>query len=181
MKVLRVGLLRHFKVERGYPNTTISTDEFVQWVKEYDESGVIANDLDMKNIEWKKCYSSDLPRAVTTAQAAFSGNIEYLEELREIPQAPLFQTNMKLPHPLHIVSIRTAWYFNHKSQPESRNEVVKRINSSLDKILESTTDDVLIVGHGGIMYFMQKELIKRGFIGPKIRKPMNGEVYLFEK
>jgi hypothetical protein len=31
------------------------------------------------------------------------------------------------------------------------------------------------------MMFMRKEMLKRGFEGPKIKRPEKGKLYLFEK
>lgn len=177
---MKLGLIRHFKVKRGYPNKILTPAEFMKWVEEYDASEVEENDINNGNVDWKKCYSSDLPRAKTTAQAAYKDEIIYLEDLREIPLAPFFRLNMKLPLFLHLFFIRIAWYFNHKSQPKSKQVVIRRINEILDRILQEDKD-VLIVGHGGIMMFMRKELLKRGFTGPKFgTSPENGKVYIFE-
>ena len=93
---------------------------------------------------------------------------------------PLIQTNIRLPFGLHIFLIRVAWLFGHKSQKEGKMEVVKRINRVLDKAI-AQGEDILIVGHGGIMIFMRKELIKRGFPGPKFNRPENAKLYIFEK
>jgi broad specificity phosphatase PhoE len=177
---MKVGLLRHFKVERGYPNKIITSDELMKWLDEYDASEVFENEIDLCDIDWKKCYSSDLSRAAITAKNAFSDDIIFLEELREIRFAPLFPLSWRLPLFIHLISIRIAWLFNHKSQPQSKIEVINQINVVLDNILQNQ-EDVLIVGHGGVMIFMRKELMKRGFTGPKFRRPVNGKVYIFEK
>ncbi|TWI59286.1 histidine phosphatase family protein [Halalkalibacter nanhaiisediminis] len=176
---MKVGLIRHFRVKRGYPNKIITSEELMKWVDEYDASDVWENEINCQ-IKWQKCYSSDLPRAKTTAQKACNGEIIYLKELREITFSPLFHSKVKLPLFLNIFFIRIAWMFNHKSQPKSKREVIKQINDTLDKILHDD-EDVLIVGHGGMMMFMRKELMKRGFTGPRFNRPENGQVYVFEK
>jgi broad specificity phosphatase PhoE len=178
---MKVGLVRHFKVKRGYPNKFVNSYELMKWVDEYDASDVEENEIDLCNIEWENCYASDLYRAEITAKKAFDGEITYLKELREISLSPFFQSKLRLPLVIHLLFIRIAWLLNHKSQPESKREVTNRINRLLDTILHHE-EDVLIVGHGGIMMFMRKELLKRGFSGPKFGKtPENGKVYIFEK
>ncbi|WP_044748436.1 histidine phosphatase family protein [Bacillus alveayuensis] len=177
---MKVGLIRHFKVTRGYPNKFVTSDELMKWADEYDASDVEENEIDLCNIEWKRCFSSDLLRAKITAEKAFNGKIVYLEELREIKLSPFFRLNIRLPLFLHLFFIRVAWLFNHKSQLESKSDVIKRINAALDKILISN-EDVLIVSHGGIMMFMRKELMRRGFKGPKFRRPDHGKLYIFQK
>jgi hypothetical protein len=65
-------------------------------------------EVDLPNIKWKKCVSSDLPRARTTAKKCFEGDIIYMEELREIALSPLFRFNIMLPIFVHILLIRLA-------------------------------------------------------------------------
>jgi len=177
---MKVGLIRHFKVTRGYPDNRVTAEELLKWVEEYDASEVEENDLDLKNIDWKRCYASDLPRAVKTAEKAFKGDITFLKELREITVAPIFPPNRRLPLKLHLLSIRMAWLFNHKSQPVSKRELQTRISDTLDKIL-SSKENTLIVSHGGVMMLLRKELLRRGFRGPEFKIANNGELYLFEK
>ena len=176
---MKIGLVRHFKVTRGYPSSPVTSDELMKWVEEYDASEVEENLVDLKGIDWKGCYSSDLARAQTTAETVYEGEITLMEELREIRLSPLFRSNRKLPFFLHITFIRLAWWFNHRSQPESRLEIEERIRSVVDRIIHEG-EDVLIVGHGGIMMFMRKELRKRGFTGPSFRRPSNGKLYVYQ-
>jgi hypothetical protein len=177
---VKVGLLRHFKVTLGYPDKMVSSDGLLKWQKDYDESEVEETDIDLNGITWKRCFSSDLARASKTAKKAFDGNIIYLEDLREMTLNPLLPSNIKLPLWLHITMIRIAWLIGHKSQKENKKAVIQRINTVLDQAIQHD-EDVLIVGHGGIMMFMRKELLKRGFSGPKFNRPENAIVYVFEK
>lgn len=32
---MKVGLIRHFKVKRGYPNAIVTTEELMKWMEEY--------------------------------------------------------------------------------------------------------------------------------------------------
>lgn len=179
---MKVGLIRHFKVTRGYPNSRVTSDELLKWIEEYDASDVEENEIDLKNIDWQKCFSSDLPRAVKTAKKAFEGDITYLKELREITLAPVFPSSKRrIPLKLHLLSIRLAWLFNHQSQPVSKADLRNKLNTTLDKILAGEEENVLIVSHGGVMMFLRKELLRRGFRGPEFKIANNGELYVFEK
>ncbi|WP_335872878.1 histidine phosphatase family protein [Bacillus sp. 2205SS5-2] len=177
---MKIGLVRHFKVKRGYPEKSVSTDELMKWVEDYDASEVVENEVDLCGVEWQQCYASDLTRAVKTAEKTYSGSVIYLEELREISIAPLFHSKFKFPYFLHMGLIRGAWWLNHRSQPESKQEILERVKTVVDQVVK-TNQDTLIVGHGGIMIFMRKELIRRGFRGPSYRSPLNGWVYVFER
>ncbi|WP_088105695.1 histidine phosphatase family protein [Halalkalibacter urbisdiaboli] len=176
---MKIGLIRHFKVKRGYPQKLVTGKDLMNWVEEYDQSEVEETELDLGAVDWKRCYSSDLPRAKVTARKAFKEEIIYMKELREIGLNPLIKMNIKLPLFIHLLLIRVAWLCNHKSQPETKAEVFKRISRTLDEILKSDKD-VLIVTHGGLMLFMRKELIKRGYTGPSFKRPENGNLYVFE-
>ncbi|CAG9621595.1 histidine phosphatase family protein [Sutcliffiella rhizosphaerae] len=177
---MKVGLIRHFKVERGYPDKMVSSNELLSWIKEYDDSPVELKEIDLKEIDWKRCYSSDLPRAVITAENVFEGEVQKMKELREITLAPILPQHVKLPLKLHFLFIRLAWMINHTSQPVSKRELRDTINVVLDKILNAN-ENILIVSHGGIMMFLRKELLRRGFTGPKFNIANNGELYVFTK
>ncbi len=177
---MKVGLVRHFKVTHGDPKKYITAEELVKWEKEYNESNVEGNEIELSQVKWEKCFSSDLPRARITAERCFDGTIIYLEELREVALSPFFQGKVRLPLFIHILSIRFAWLVNHKSQLEKKSDVLTRVNKALDLALQSG-ENVLIISHGGIMMYMSKELQKRGFRGPKFRRPKNGVLYTFVK
>jgi broad specificity phosphatase PhoE len=166
-------------VTRGYPSGLMNASEINQWLDEYDNSDVIEREVDLRNIHWRRCYASDLLRAKITAEKVFDGEINFKQTLREIRLTTLFK-RIRLPILLHLIFIRLAWNFNMISQPESKQEVLLRINEILDEIL-AEPEDVLIVGHGGLMLFMHRELKKRGFKGPSFNRPANGKLYLYEK
>jgi broad specificity phosphatase PhoE len=180
MIIMKIGLLRHFKVTLGYPGKLVTSKELLIWQQEYNESQIEEIEIEHRGQIWSKCYSSDLERAKITASRAFDGNIIYSEDLREMSLYPVIRSGLRLPLWLHVTLIRVAWYLGHKSQKESKKEVITRINRVLDEAI-ANDEDILIVGHGGIMMFMRKELLKRGFSGPKFNRPENAKLYIFEK
>lgn len=177
---MKIGLMRHFKVD-SIPPKFMASKDFIEWVHSYDSADIIANEVNMPNIEWNKCYSSDLPRAVKTAQAIFRGEILITEQLREVPLAPVFGTSVKLHYMFWNVIGRIAWLFSHKSQAEGKRETQVRIREFLDSIKNEEALNILIVCHGFLMNFLQRELSKRGFKGSASRNIRNGKLYLFEK
>lgn len=62
-----IGLVRHFKVDCD-AQVFMASNDFEKWVIKYDDSGVIENKFETQNVKWDKCFSSDLPRAIKTAQ-----------------------------------------------------------------------------------------------------------------
>lgn len=178
---MRVGLVRHFKVKKDIPKQLlISQSEVLRWFEEYDHADIEEGTVDLGNIDWKRCYASKLDRAVRTAHIIYPGNVEKRKELREIQIYPFFKRDVKLPFLLWAVLVRMALLLDHKSQLERKTDVNMRIQKVLDEVL-SHEEDVLIVGHGALMIFMRKELLRRGFRGPNLKTPKNGKLYLFEK
>ncbi|MBY6036860.1 histidine phosphatase family protein [Fictibacillus nanhaiensis] len=179
---MKIGLVRHFKVTRGYPTQKwITPAEFDQWLKEYEASEVEDTEVDLGEMSWKKCYVSTVRRAEYTAEKIYDGELIKSDDLREIPVYPFFKRNIKIPMILYPLCIRAAWLINHKSQLERRTDVEKRISNILDRIIEEGEENALVVSHGGVMLFMRKELIRRGFKGPKLGRPENAKLYVFEK
>lgn len=173
---MRIGLLRHFKVNCPHKKM-MTSEEFREWSEKYEVSKVIKKKVEMYGIEWDICYASDLPRAVTTANEVYSGNILLDKLLREVDNAPFIHTErFRLPFQLWHICGRLAWYFRSKSQPETITGTRKRINEFLDHI-DWSKENILIVFHGFMLYNFQKELRKRGFAGEKIKFVKNGVLY----
>lgn len=173
---MRIGLLRHFKVNCPHKKF-MTSEEFREWSEKYEISKVIKKKVEMYGIEWDICYASDLPRAMATAQEVYSGNVMIDILLREVDNAPFIHTErIKLPFEVWHICGRLAWYFKSKSQPETIVGTRKRINEFLDRI-DWTQENILIVFHGFMLYNFQKELHKRGFTGKKARIVKNGVLY----
>lgn len=177
---MRIGLLRHFKVNCPHKKW-MTSKEFWEWTQKYEASQVIKNKVEMYGINWDICYSSDLPRAIVTAKEVYSGKVFKSKLLREVVNAPFIHTQrIKLPFELWHVCGRIAWYFRLKSQPESRKDTKRRINEFLDNI-DWTKENILLVFHGFLIYNFQKELRKRGFRGEKVKIVRNGVLYLYTR
>lgn len=173
---MRIGLVRHFKVNCPHKKM-MTSEEFREWSEKYEHSKVIKKTVEMYGNVWDICYASDLPRAVTTAKEVYSGNIYLDKLLREVDNAPFIHTErLRLPFEVWHAGGRVAWFFKSKSQPESRIGTKRRIKKFLEKI-DWSQDNVLIVCHGFMIYNLQRELIKRGFKGRRVRCVKNGILY----
>ncbi|SET37404.1 Broad specificity phosphatase PhoE [Natronincola peptidivorans] len=174
---MKIGLMRHFKVDKPLPEKRMITPTEVNlWYQEYETAAIVDGKVDLGNIEWKNCFSSDLSRAVSTAKKIYNGNIIVMEELRELQPDLFVKRNIKLPFVLWLIIIRVRLFIFYRLTEDFR----RKLSVALDKILESQ-EDVLIVSHGFVMIFMRRELIKRGFKGPSFKSPVNGKLYIFEK
>ena len=177
---MRVGLLRHFRVNKPLPKGRfISQTDLLQWFDETEEAEVELSDVEMGDIEWQGCYSSDLPRALATAQHVHSGEIIPLSALREVRLDPLFKRNIRLPLLVWAVLTKFAFNTSHRSQEESPALLARRVEGVLDDIL-AEEQDVLIVSHGLIMLALKSELKRRGFTGPDFKTPLNAKLYVYE-
>ena len=177
---MKIGLVRHFKVAHDFPSGKNVTADFMeQWFKDYDEADIVYGDALITEVEWKACYSSDMTRAWKTAEHIYADRVIQMKELREIPSPPL-KGKVKLPFIFWAIWIRCSSFMNKQTRAEIK-KAEKRINQALDKILAKGEQDTLIVSHAALMVYMRKELIRRGFEGPKFNIASNGKLYVFEK
>ncbi|HEV7330545.1 MAG TPA: histidine phosphatase family protein [Flavisolibacter sp.] len=175
---MKIGLIRHFSVKHAFPGKTfLYYEELVRWFEEYDAADIDYAVVDLCGINWHVCYSSATSRAVKTAEHIFDGNIIQLEELRELQFLPLVNTKLKLPLFLWAMFIRNRAL----SSNALTNEMITRLRSFVNTLMNNKNKNVLICSHGFVMMFLQKELIRRGFNGDKFNTPANGRIYLFEK
>ncbi len=175
---MRIGLVRHFKVDLK-KNRFMTSKQYNEYMKKYDVSEVIPNELVIDE-EWDTCYCSSMSRAITTAKTIYHGETIITEKLVEIPASALL--NMRIPIPYHVWALlhRFAWIRNHTSQPEGRKLTLKRINEIIDIILSEKSENILIVSHAGTLYEIKKILRQRGFVGEKFLKARNGKLYIFQ-
>ncbi|MDF9845098.1 MULTISPECIES: histidine phosphatase family protein [unclassified Paenibacillus] len=181
---MRIGLVRHFKVEHPPLRGWVTGDQFNQWVAGYDEAGILLEAGADYGANWKYCICSDLSRAIHTARHIFAGEIKYSPELREIGVAAAGGrlSGFKLPSVCWMVLGRMLWLMGHSSQPESRRDITQRINNVLDHIEgRPEPTDVLLVTHGALMKLLERELRRRAYYGQRMNHPRNGQLYVYEK
>jgi len=176
---MKIGLIRHYKVNYPYPlRKRLSSHEVAEWFAAYDEADIEAGVTDLQGVTWERCWTSDLPRAKRTAQLVYSGELESLEELREIP-VPQFRTRIRLPFLCWGILIRLSWLIHRRTREDIRS-AQELIRAVLDRILSGSGGPILIVSHAALMKYMRKELLRRGFRGPKFGYAENGKLYVFE-
>ncbi len=79
-------------------------------------------------------------------------------------------------------SSRVGWFFDHKAQNENRTQTMKRIADFLELLLSRHRKGqrILIVSHGFLMQYLEKELVRKGFRGQVPVRPRGGVIYPFE-
>lgn len=179
---MKVGLLRHFKVNRRAPKHC-NSEEYDRSISEYDEADIIARDVVISPGDYPVCYASTMKRAVETARKVYPGEIVFTDELVEIPLRSIFKTSLRLPFKLWNVINRMGWLFNSKKVQETKHRSRERAVRFLSELLESNNGNrnVLIVSHGLFMVNLQIELSKRGFKGEEFFRAEHGHLYEFHR
>jgi broad specificity phosphatase PhoE len=177
---MKLGLVRHFQVITD-EKTFLSSYEFAEAMKKYDLAPVLKNGLKINSSDWDICYCSTLPRAVTTAESVYNGEIIKSDLLVEVPISPFTKRYIKLPSFVWHIASRIAWYKSHKSQSESIHDTKKRIHKFYEILKNSGFKRILIVSHGYFLRMFYEEMKKRGFKGDIEMNIQNGKLYTIEK
>jgi broad specificity phosphatase PhoE len=177
---MRIGLVRHFPVTEAWPSGWLTSDELQQWRRRYDVSETIVGPIDVAGVAWQRCFSSDLKRAHVTAQAAYTGTILQTPLLREVATLPFASGKLRLPLRAWRWMFRLAWLTGHSSQRPARDDLHQRVRAMAD-LLETEAVDTLVVSHAGVMRFLRKELLRRGFQGPGFRLAEPARLYVVER
>lgn len=177
---MRIGLIRHFRVEQPLPSGWMTAGGLHLWRTRYDSARVLPVPLDLGAEVWSACISSDLERAIATAKAAYAGGIEVTPLLRE-PELAEFRTRrLRLPIWLWRWVLRLSWMTGHRSQRQCRDDFRLRVSAMADA-LERRDGNTLVVSHAGMMAYLSAELTKRGYAGPKLQVPEHARLYVYEK
>ena len=179
---MRIGLMRHYKVSINNNKIWMDSVDFSNWVKQYDQSNIYINSSFDTKFSWDVCYSSDMIRAIKTAEAIYKGRIIKTKQLREIEINPLFDSRMRFHLNVWLILGRFGWLLNHPSQ-ENKNSTLLRARAFLDDVEENNQEhhNVLIVSHGAFMTVLKQELNRRGYRGDKFAKPQNGRIYTYTR
>jgi len=177
---MRIGLVRHFPVTEALPSGWMTSDELQQWRARYEVAEPIIKPINVGSVAWQRCFSSDLRRAYMTAQTAYAQSIVQTPLLREVEMLPFATGRLRLPVGAWQWVFRLAWLTGHKSQRPARDDLHRRVRETAD-LLGAEPTDALVVSHAGMMIFLRKELLRRGFQGPDFRVAEHGRLYLFER
>ncbi|RZA03610.1 MAG: phosphoglycerate mutase [Sphingobacteriaceae bacterium] len=175
---MKIGLVRHFKVNHPFPRKMLLTrSEVVQWFAAYDSTENIEyKTVDLHNINWKRCYSSTMTRAVNTANYIYSDEVFKIDELKELDILHRLSSRIKLPFLVWGIIVRIKSFLSNKDTDEFRNRII----AFVDKLIEDNESDTLIVSHWFVMRVIRQELIKRGLSGGKFKSNEYGTLYVYE-
>lgn len=177
---MRIGLARHFPVTEPWPSGWRTSAELQAWRVRYDHAPVKPLPVADETPNWARCYASDLTRADTTARALFRGEIITLPDLREAEFAPFATGGLRLPVWVWRQLIHLAWLTDHVSQRAQRDDFLARVNRVAD-LIESQHEDLLLVSHAGMMLYLRRELLRRGFRGPRFGIARHAQVHVMQR
>lgn len=176
----RIGLLRHFPVEEGFPADWLSNAGLDAWRRRYEDSPVRPVPVDLGGIDWPRCLASDLPRARETAHRVFGAAAELTSWLREAEFAPLPSGGLKLPLQGWRLLLRLAWFVHHPSQRALQADFRRRVEAVAERLTTEETD-VLVVSHAGMMMYLARALRRRGYAGPRLGVADYGRVIVYAR
>ncbi len=177
---VRVGLVRHFPVNEPLPSGWRTGDELDAWRERYDQATIQTGPFDLGGIPWQVCLSSDLPRAMSTAQHLFDGPIEVTPWLREAEFSFRHVSRYRLPVWVWHFGLRAMWATRHRSQRTFQDDFLRRVALASERLLSSECD-TLVVSHAGMMHYLSAVLRRRGMMGPKIRLARHAVVYVYTR
>jgi len=170
-----IGLVRHYKVEKAFPGKfLVSYEEVKKWFDDYEFADIARPASSPDSEEWDECYCSPAKRALETAQNLHT-HPKVSDDLNELNVLRLLDQKRKLPFIYWGILIRNKSLARHAMTIDFEKRIVRFV----DQLLQKEVEKVLIVSHGFVMIYLQKELLKRGFASPKIRIPKHGKVYRF--
>jgi broad specificity phosphatase PhoE len=178
---MKIGLVRHFKVDYKDYNPFYFPDEYDAAIKGYDEADVILKEIHLDGIDWEICFSSSFSRAIKTAEYIYKKKIIKTELLREVNLKAFTTKRIKLPSFVWHIGARISWSVNGKSQPETKEATEIRIRKIYAMIRNSEKENVLVVSHGFFMKCFASFLIREGYNGKIDPVPHNGKLYVFQK
>ena len=175
---MKIGLVRHFKVNHPFPDKIfLSKSEVIKWFAEYDKTENIQyKNVDLYGIDWKQCYSSTMIRSINTANHIYSGEIVKISELQELDIIHRLSDRIKLPFILWGLIVRIKSFSSNNDTDKFKNQII----TFVDKILATNKDDILIVSHWFVMRVIRQELIKRGFVGDNFKSNEYGTLYVYK-
>lgn len=180
--VMKIGLVRHFKVRAAYPDK-LSSAEYLDWLRLYDRLEVDPTHVDLRGISWNRCYASSLPRAYKTARAIYDGEIIQSEKIVEVDLK--FRKGLEgLRSVVDWGELSSReWRESTGVSGEDLDDTRLRVDEFLDSLeTEVDPDDrILIVCHELVMTVLEGQLRRRGFEGEKTEGAENGDLFVLEK
>ncbi|WP_416829228.1 histidine phosphatase family protein [Ectobacillus polymachus] len=187
---MEISLIRHGK-SKHIDNNRVTCKEFKDWIKKYDDSGVLEESsyplATVEKLETSKLViTSDLKRTTETVRL-LNPNVKAISSplFREtelpVPSTKLW--NLKLKPSIWAVILRCLWFSGYAKQCESLSNAKQRAKKAAEELVNYAKEheSVALVGHGFINMLIAKELQGRGWKGKRTpsSKHLNCTTYSF--
>ncbi len=161
----RIILLRHGEVDISNYKS-ISSIEFGKWIVEYDNSDIKSSFLKKDEVrevldEADILICSKLKRS-TQSLGIFDKVAFETSDIFNEAQLPYFNSSLlKLNPKVWLVFFRILWFFGYSGNCESYKKTKTRAKLAAKRLLQLVQENntIVLVGHGIMNKFIQKELI----------------------
>lgn len=168
--IQQVFIFRHGEPamnKKGWKNR----EEAVRYTEMYDSVGIydfVRNPVCLRESDIKKVYTSELPRAINTAEKVFiepipiESHVLFNEFERKIIQFP----NIKLPMRFWSVTTRMLWMLGfNKKGIESFSQAKDRSRRAAYFLNDKAENDekVILFSHGFLNKYIKKQMKKDGY------------------
>lgn len=168
---MEISLIRHGKSQQT-ENSRITGQEFQDWVKKYDNSGVFQVDhypdgTSEKVAAANLLVTSHLKRSIESANLLHQQIRVISDPLFREAELPVFPWNWRVkikPNSWAIV-LRCLWYSGYAKECESLAEARQRAKKAAIQLVKYAEEhhSVVLVGHGFFNRLIAEELKKRGW------------------
>ena len=166
--LMEIVLIRHGKPTGAiYPK--VNAKGFSDWVRKYDESGIVESSRPENNLALKfsehTVISSDLKRAIESAQICFNNSpTATFKVLREL-EIPKYKLPLTLKASNWLYLNRVLWTLRVNGTSESYREAQKRSRVASELLIKLALkhDKVIVFSHGYINFFIRRYLSKKGW------------------
>ncbi len=171
---MEIVLLRHGKPDID-TSGKVSASDFGKWVMEYDQAGI-----DKIFTPTKEAYEraelcsftvcSTLPRSIKSAEAL---NIDVLDMVSHLfRECEMPYANWKFPKLSKMswsILFRILQLAGYSSNAESYKAIKNRAEMCASQLAELSKENesILFIGHGTIIWFIHKQLLRMGWSGPQ--------------
>jgi broad specificity phosphatase PhoE len=156
----------------------IAPRQLAHWIRAYNAADILIDDIPpqtpKKAARSGIIVSSPLRRCVQSAQLLGPTQALVIEELLREAGIPYANWGFpRLPLSVWAVIFRVAWFRGYSSNSEPLSQARMRARLAAERLIELAQqhESVFVVGHGIMTMLIAKELLLRGWSGPK--RPAN--------
>jgi broad specificity phosphatase PhoE len=171
---MEIVLVRHGR-PTALVGTLISGRDLGTWLAGFNQAGLAeaaAPPLRLQELVKAAGFvlASDVVRSIESAKLLPSGSVRIDPDLREAVLPSSMGVAIRLPAAAWVVIARMAWWLNWCRSEEPIAAARARARRAADRLcaLASQHGTVAVIGHGVFNRFIARQLLARGWRGPRI-------------